>query len=111
MSYDDDGLSRADYVYGYAQALVDGVCRPITFLPYDGEMEWRSDGRLRMRELRRWCLPYRRVRSRRLRTALDPAGDWMGEVLSDADARLEVRATHPEARLASSSPPTRSTPL
>jgi len=47
VTYDEDGLSRADYAYGYPQALVDRVCRPITFLPYDGEMEWISDGRLR----------------------------------------------------------------
>jgi superfamily II DNA or RNA helicase len=37
--------------------------------------------------------------ARRLRTALDARGDWMGEVLADADARLsEVRAAgHPDA--------------
>ncbi len=29
------------------QALIDGVCRPITFQPYDGDMEWTSDGRRR----------------------------------------------------------------
>jgi superfamily II DNA or RNA helicase len=96
VSYDDEGLSRADYVYGYAEALVDGVCRPITFLPYDGEMEWRSDGRLRSATFDD-VLPTPES-ARRLRTALDPDGDWMGEVLSDADARLtEVRAQHPEA--------------
>jgi superfamily II DNA or RNA helicase len=96
VAYDDDGLSRADYVYGYAQALVDGVCRPITFLPYDGEMEWKSDGRLRSASFDE-VLPTAES-ARRLRTALDPAGDWMGEVLSDADARLtEVRAGHRDA--------------
>lgn len=94
--YDDEGISRADYVYGYAQALVDGVCRPITFLPYDGEMEWRSGGRLRRASFDD-VLPAAES-ARRLRTALDPEGDWMGEVLRDADARLsEVRATHAEA--------------
>ena len=31
--------------------------------------------------------------ARRLRTALDPEGDWIGQVLRDADARLaDVRA-------------------
>ena len=90
VSYDGDGLSSADYAYGYSQALVDGVCRPITFLPYDGEMEWRSDGRLRRADFD-VVLPEAES-ARRLRTALDPGGDWMGEVLRDADARLtEVR--------------------
>jgi len=91
VTYDGDGLSRADYVYGYPQALVDSVCRPITFLPYDGEMEWVGDGR-RRRAGFDVVLP-RVEAARRLRTALDATGDWMGEVLRDADARLsEVRA-------------------
>jgi superfamily II DNA or RNA helicase len=95
--YDEDGLSRADYVYGYPQALVDRVCRPITFLPYDGEMEWLSDGRLRSADFD-LVLPAAEA-ARRLRTALSPEGEWMGEVLRDADARLsEVRAGgHPDA--------------
>ena len=97
VTYDEDGLSRADYVYGYPQALVDRVCRPITFLPYDGEMEWLSDGRLRSADFD-LALPAAEA-ARRLRTALSPEGEWMGEVLRDGDARLsEVRADgHPDA--------------
>jgi len=97
VAYDDDGISRADYVYGYPQALVDRVCRPITFLPYDGEMEWLSDGRLRSADFD-LVLPAAEA-ARRLRTALNPEGEWMGEVLRDGDARLsEVRADgHPDA--------------
>lgn len=91
VTYDDDGLSRADYTYGYPQALRDRVCRPITFLPYDGEMEWVSDGRLRSADFD-LVLPAAEA-ARRLRTALSPDGEWMGEVLRDGDARLsEVRA-------------------
>ncbi|HVD38214.1 MAG TPA: DEAD/DEAH box helicase family protein, partial [Solirubrobacterales bacterium] len=97
VAYDEDGISRADYVYGYPQALVDRVCRPITFLPYDGEMEWLSDGRLRSADFD-LVLPAAEA-ARRLRTALNPEGEWMGEVLRDGDARLsEVRADgHPDA--------------
>jgi superfamily II DNA or RNA helicase len=97
VAYDEDGLSRADYVYGYPQALVDRVCRPITFLPYDGEMEWVSDGRLRSADFD-LALPAAET-ARRLRTALIPEGEWMGEVLRDGDAKLsEVRADgHPDA--------------
>ncbi len=91
VTYDDDGLSQADYTYGYPQALIDRVCRPITFLPYDGEMEWVSDGRLRSADFD-LVLPAAEA-ARRLRTALSPEGEWMGEVLRDGDARLsEVRA-------------------
>jgi superfamily II DNA or RNA helicase len=97
VEYDEDGLSRADYAYGYSRALLDGVCRPIAFHSYDGEMEWRSDGRLR-RATFDTVLPQAES-ARRLRTALDPEGDWMGEVLREADATLtRVRADgHPNA--------------
>ena len=97
VTYDEDGLSRADYAYGYPQALVDRVCRPIAFLPYDGEMEWLSDGRLRSADFD-LALPAAEA-ARRLRTALSPEGEWMDEVLRDGDARLsEVRADgHPDA--------------
>jgi superfamily II DNA or RNA helicase len=97
VPYDEDGFSQADYVYGYPQALHDRVCRPITFLPYDGEMEWVSDGRLRSADFD-LVLPAAEA-ARRLRTALSPEGEWMGEVLRDGDARLsEVRADgHPDA--------------
>ncbi len=92
VSYDADGVSQADYAYGYTDALLDGVCRPITFQPFDGEMEWISDGRRRHASFAT-VIP-RAEDARRLRTALDPDGDWMSEVLRDADARLSaVRAS------------------
>jgi len=97
VSYDSDGISSADFVYGYPEALVDRVCRPITFLPYDGEMEWSSEGKV-------WNADFDLVlpaseSARRLRTALDADGDWMGEVLRDADKKLEEvrKSGHPDA--------------
>lgn len=97
VTYDEDGVSIADFSYGYSRALLDGVCRPIAFHPYDGEMEWRADGRLRRATFEQ-VLP-RAEAARRLRTALDPDGDWMGQVLREADATLSrVRANgHPDA--------------
>jgi len=97
VRYDDDGIGTADHAYTYTDALVDGVCRPITFLAYGGEMEWTSEGKRRSAEFET-VLP-RADSARRLRTALDSQGDWIGQVLSDADERLEeVRADgHPEA--------------
>ncbi len=91
VTYDEDGVSLADYRYGYSRALLDGVCRPIAFHSYDGEMEWRADGRLR-RATFDTVLPQAEA-ARRLRTALDPDGDWMSQVLREADATLSrVRA-------------------
>jgi superfamily II DNA or RNA helicase len=91
VAYDDTGVSRADYAYGYTDALLERVCRPVTFHTYGGEMEWMSDGRTRRADFG-VVLPA--VESaRRLRTALDPDGDWMAHVLRDAHAQLvELRA-------------------
>jgi superfamily II DNA or RNA helicase len=97
VAYDDDGVSRADYGYGYTDALLDGVCRPVTFHTYDGDMEWMSDGRRRRADFS-VALPAAEA-ARRLRTALDPDGDWIEHVLQDAHAELaKLRAgTHPDA--------------
>jgi superfamily II DNA or RNA helicase len=97
VAYDDDGVSRADYGYGYTDALLDGVCRPVTFHTYDGDMEWISDGRRRRADFS-VALPAAES-ARRLRTALDPEGDWIEHVLRDAHTELsKLRAgTHPDA--------------
>ena len=69
----------------------------MTFHTYDGDMEWVSDGRRRRADFS-VGLPAAEA-ARRLRTALDPEGDWIDHVLRDADARLtDLRAgPHPDA--------------
>src|SRR3954465_10820891 len=97
IAYDDEGVSRADYAYGYTDALRDGVCRPVTFHTYDGDMEWMSDGRRRRADFT-VGLPAAEA-ARRLRPALDPAGEWIAHVLRDAhDQLVDLRAgDHPDA--------------
>ena len=97
VDYDEDGISRSDFAYGYTDALLDGVCRPVTFHTYGGDMEWMSDGRRRRADFD-VVLPAAES-ARRLRTALDPDGDWVEHVLRDAHAELVgLRAgTHPDA--------------
>jgi superfamily II DNA or RNA helicase len=97
VGYDADGVSRADFSYGYTDALIDSVCRPVTFHTYGGEMEWMSDGRRRRADFS-VGLPAAEA-ARRLRTALDPDGDWVDHVLRDAHSELvSLRAgDHPEA--------------
>jgi len=97
VHYDANGVSEPDYAYGYTDALLDGVCRPVTFHTYDGDMAWMSDGRRRAADFG-VGLPAAEA-ARRLRTALDPDGDWIAHVLRDAVLRLErIRAGHhPEA--------------
>ena len=97
VTYDEDGVSSADHSYGYTAALLDGVCRPVTFHTYGGDMEWVSDGRTRRADFS-VVLPAAEA-ARRLRTALDPDGEWVGHVLRDAHDTLSgLRAgEHPEA--------------
>jgi superfamily II DNA or RNA helicase len=38
----DDGLATPDVSYSYADAVRDGICRPVTFIPYDGTLTWQS---------------------------------------------------------------------
>ena len=61
-------------------------------------MEWMSDGRRRRADFG-VVLPAAEA-ARRLRTALDPDGDWIEHVLRDAARRAVARcapATHPDA--------------
>ncbi len=34
--------SKADHIYGYSDALADGVVRPVMFMAYSGEARWRD---------------------------------------------------------------------
>jgi superfamily II DNA or RNA helicase len=86
-----DGLrrSRADSTYGYADALRDGVVRPVIFLAYSGETRWRTSAGDELAA--RLGEPMTQdLIAQAWRTALDPAGDWMPQVLRAADARLTV---------------------
>lgn len=90
VNYDDAGKCVPDYVYGYPDALQDNVCRHLYFPTLEGKMTWQSgvdeitatfEDELSGQE-----------RSRRLRTALMPDGDFLQDALSEADKKLtEVR--------------------
>ncbi|SOC55206.1 DEAD/DEAH box helicase [Ornithinimicrobium cerasi] len=90
---DHEGIlrSRADYTYGYADALRDGVVRPVIFLSYGGTMRWRTKVGDEV-EARLGEAITQDMTKQAWRTALDPAGDWVPSVLRAADKRLtEVR--------------------
>jgi superfamily II DNA or RNA helicase len=96
---DPDGVPRsaADYTYGYAHALADHVVRPVLFLAYSGEMQWRTSAGDEVAA--RLGEPLTKsLHAQALRTALDPEGSWMPAVLAAADRRLaEVRRHVPDA--------------
>jgi superfamily II DNA or RNA helicase len=87
-----DGLarSRADTVYGYADALADSVVRPVIFLAYSGETRWRTSAGDELAARLGEPMTQDLV-AQAWRTALDPRGDWMPQVLRAADARLRVK--------------------
>jgi superfamily II DNA or RNA helicase len=86
---DGDGLmcSQADHTYGYAEALADGVVRPVVFLAYSGEARWRdSAGEEHAARLGEPLTAEQTARA--WRTALNPAGEWIPAVLQAANTRL-----------------------
>ncbi len=96
---DDDGVPRsaADFTYGYAHALADHVVRPVLFMAYSGQMQWRT--RAGDEVAARLGEPLTKdMTAHALRTALDPKGAWIPSVLQAADRRLsEVRRHVPDA--------------
>jgi superfamily II DNA or RNA helicase len=89
ITYDSDGLAEPDIAYSYAEAVQDGVCRPVQFVTYDGTLSWRSgedvieagfDTVLSTREA-----------SRRYRTAISTdLPDGLPRILREADRRLRA---------------------
>ncbi len=89
--------SRADYTYGYSEALSDSVVRPVLFMNYGGPMRWRTkSGDELAAEL---GVPMTKdLTAAAWRTALSPTGEWVNAVLRAADTRLtEVRRHVPDA--------------
>jgi superfamily II DNA or RNA helicase len=91
----ENGLqrSRSDSVYGYSDALRDGVVRPVIFLAYSGETRWRTSAGDELAA--RLGEPMTKdLVAQAWRTALDHRGDWMPQVLRAADARLSRLREH-----------------
>jgi superfamily II DNA or RNA helicase len=86
---DGEGLlrSRADHAYGYAEALADGVVRPVVFLAYSGTSSWRTSAGEEVTARLGEPLTAEQT-ARAWRTALDPGGEWIPAVLEAADRRL-----------------------
>ena len=101
VRYTDDGegylKSRADHTYGYADALADGVVRPVVFLAYSGEARWRTSAGEEFAA--RLGEPLNAEQTARAwKTALDPRGDWIPAVLRGAHTRLmQLRERMPDA--------------
>ena len=89
----DDGesgiglVSRADFTYGYKEALADSVVRPVVFAAYTGTSRWRnSAGEVVAASLSE--AGTKSVEMQAWRTALDPKGQWVPHVIAAMDDRI-----------------------
>lgn len=86
LSY-ENGEVKVHYRYPYTRALAEGACRYVYFPKYEGRMEWLSGDGTRLSSTFAETLNEAK-RSERLRTFLDPHGDSVVRVLTDADRAL-----------------------
>jgi superfamily II DNA or RNA helicase len=85
---DTDGsrVSRADYTYSYAQALADGVVRPVMFAAYTGQARWRNTaGQVVAASLSEGS---QRAEAEAWAAVLDPKGQWVRHVIAAVDQRI-----------------------
>lgn len=96
ITYDESNTSTADYTYSYERSIKDNVCRPVFFTIHDGRMRWKVH-ETEFEHTFKDSIEKDQV-SKRLKTALDPKGNYVRSVMKDADKKLsEIRVTHPNA--------------
>ncbi|MDT5083379.1 MAG: hypothetical protein QOJ61_422 [Mycobacterium sp.] len=92
IRYEPDGAgvrrSAADHTYGYAEALADGVVRPVVFMGFSGESRWGDSAGAEYAARLGEPASAEHI-ARAWRTALDAAGEWMPAVVTAADTRLQ----------------------
>lgn len=91
ITYDGNNTSVADYTYSYERSILDNVCRPVYFTISDGKMRWKVHETEYEHTFKDSLKPDQV--SKRLKTALDPKGNWVRDVLLSADNKLrEIRS-------------------
>ncbi|HEY2718488.1 MAG TPA: DEAD/DEAH box helicase family protein [Solirubrobacteraceae bacterium] len=89
VRYDSDGVVVPDVSYTYAQAVAEGICRPVAFVTFDGSLSWRS-GEDVIESSFETVLTGREA-SRRYRTAISTElPDGLPRILREADAKLRT---------------------
>jgi superfamily II DNA or RNA helicase len=92
VNYDAAGLAQPDHSYSYADAVRDRVCRPVSFVAYDGTLSWRSGDDVIESSFE--TVLSAREAGRRYRTAISTdLPDGLPRILREANAKLAaVRA-------------------
>ncbi|MGH2834482.1 MAG: DEAD/DEAH box helicase [Solirubrobacteraceae bacterium] len=93
VNYDAEGVAVADVSYTYAQAVADGICRPVAFVTFDGTLSWRSGDDVIESSFE--TVLSGREASRRYRTAISTElPDGLPRILHEAHTKLlELRVT------------------
>jgi len=92
-----DRVSVSNYNYSYDRAVQENVCRKVYFSTHDGDMKWKVASETFSHDFKDVLEPDQV--SKRLRTALDPKGNYVQDIIKAADKKLdEIRkAGHPDA--------------
>jgi len=89
VRYGSGGLAEPDMSYSYADAVLDGICRPVCFVAYDGTLSWRSGDEVIESSFE--TVLTAREASRRYRTAISTElPDGLQRILREADAKLRT---------------------
>jgi superfamily II DNA or RNA helicase len=89
VRYDTEGLVVPDVSYTYAEAVADGVCRPVAFVTFDGTLSWRSGEDVVESSFETVLTP--REAARRYRTAISTElPDGLPRIIREADAKLRT---------------------
>jgi superfamily II DNA or RNA helicase len=88
----EDGVAEPDFAYTYGQAIADGVCRRVAFVPYDGVLQWQNGDEVVEASFAEHLTG--RDAGRRYRTAISARlADGLPRILAAAHHKLrEVRA-------------------
>jgi superfamily II DNA or RNA helicase len=89
VRYDRAGLAEPDFSYNYAEAVRDGICRPVCFVAYDGALSWRSGEDVIESSFE--TVLSKREAGRRYRTAISTdLPDGLPRILREADQKLRA---------------------
>jgi superfamily II DNA or RNA helicase len=87
VRYDHDGLVVPDVSYTYAEAVAEGICRPVAFVTFDGTLSWRSGDDVVESSFE--TVLTAREAGRRYRTAISTElPDGLPRILREAHAKL-----------------------
>src|SRR3984957_17127065 len=89
VHYDRDGVVVPDVAYTFADAVSDGICRPVAFVTFDGSLSWRSGDDVVESSFE--TVLTGREASRRYRTAISTElPDGLPRILREADTKIRT---------------------